>query len=273
MTQATPILLVGCGKMGGAMLAGWLERGIAPSEVFAVEPAAELAEALRRQYGITVVASPDELPGDLRPGTLVMAVKPQMMDGAIGAYVGHAAGGALVLSIAAGKTIGYFERHLGKGVAVVRTMPNTPAAVGRGITALAANAHVTPAQRGAAEDLLAAVGETVWLEDEALLDAVTAVSGGGPAYVFLLIETLARAGVAAGLPEDVAMRLARVTVAGSGELAHRSGESAEQLRKNVTSPGGTTLEALKVLMADGGIQPLFDRAIAAATARSRELAG
>jgi pyrroline-5-carboxylate reductase len=273
MAHGTPILLVGCGKMGGAMLAGWRDRGIAPDQVVAVEPSGELARSVAQQHGITVVAKADDLPAELRPATLVMAVKPQMMDEAIGAYVRHAAGGALVLSIAAGKTIAYFERHLGQGVAVVRSMPNTPAAVGRGITAMAANPHVTPAQRGAAEDLLAAVGETVWLDDEGLLDAVTAVSGGGPAYVFLLIETLAKAGIAAGLPEDVAMRLARATVTGSGELAHRSDEGADQLRKNVTSPGGTTLEALKVLMADGGIQPLFDRAIAAATARSRELAG
>jgi len=273
MHEATPILLVGCGKMGGAMLAGWRERGVGPDQVFAVEPSAELAASIRAAHGITVVATPEELPGDLRPATLVLAVKPQMMDGAIAAYARHAASGALVLSIAAGKTIGYFETHLGRGAAIVRSMPNTPAAVGRGITALAANSHVSPAQRGAAEKLLAAVGETVWLDDEAMLDAVTAVSGGGPAYVFLLIETLAKAGVAAGLPEDVAMRLARATVTGSGELARRSDESAEQLRKNVTSPGGTTLEALKVLMADDAIQPLFDRAIAAATARSRELAG
>ena len=273
MDEATPILLVGCGKMGGAMLAGWLERGIAADRIVAVEPSAELAASIRARHGITVVAGPEALPADLAPATLVLAVKPQMMDAAIGAYAGYAAAGALALSIAAGKTIAYFERHLGQGTAVVRSMPNTPAAVGRGITALAANGRVSPAQRAAAENLLAAVGETVWLDDEAMLDAVTAVSGGGPAYVFLLIETLAKAGVAAGLPEDVAMRLARVTVAGSGELAHRSDESAEQLRRNVTSPGGTTLEALKVLMAEGGIQPLFDRAIAAATARSRELAG
>ena len=273
MDEAIPILLVGCGKMGGAMLAGWRARGVPADRVFAVEPAGDLAAAIRDAHGIVVVAGPEELPADLAPATVVLAVKPQMMDQAIGAYARYAATGALMLSIAAGKTIGYFERHLGQGAAIVRSMPNTPAAVGRGITALAANAHVSPAQRGAAENLLAAVGETVWLEDEAMLDAVTAVSGGGPAYVFLLIETLAKAGVAAGLPEDVAMRLARCTVAGSGELAHRSGESAEQLRKNVTSPGGTTLEALKVLMQEDAIQPLFDRAIAAATARSRELAG
>jgi pyrroline-5-carboxylate reductase len=273
MRGATPILLVGCGKMGGAMLAGWRERVIAAADILVVEPAAELAGAARRDHGVLAVAGAAELPAGLRPGTLVLAVKPQMMDAALPDYVAHARDGALVLSIAAGKTIGYFERHLGAASAVVRSMPNTPAAVGRGITAMAANRHVGAEQRAAAELLLGAVGETVWLDDEALLDAVTAVSGGGPAYVFLLIETLARAGVAAGLPADVATRLARVTVAGSGELAARSPESAEQLRQNVTSPGGTTLEALKVLMAEDGIQPLFDRAIAAATGRSRELAG
>ena len=273
MDEATPILLVGCGKMGGAMLAGWRDRGVGADAIFAVEPSAELADTIRASHGITVVATPEALPGDLRPATVVLAVKPQMMDGAIAAYGRYAAAGALMLSIAAGKTIAYFEKHLGQGAAIVRSMPNTPAAVGRGITALAANRHVSPAQRGAAEKLLAAVGETVWLDDESMRDAVTAVSGGGPAYVFLLIETLAKAGMASGLPEDVAMRLARATVTGSGELARRSDESAEQLRRNATSPGGTTLEALKVLMADDAIQPLFDRAIAAATARSRELAG
>jgi len=273
MADGTPILLVGCGKMGGAMLAGWRERGIAADRIVAVEPAETLAAAMRQDHGIAVVPTPEALPADLRPATLVLAVKPQTMDQAVPAYRHHAEAGALVLSIAAGKTIGYFERHLGAGSAIVRSMPNTPAAVGRGITALAANGHVSAAQRATAESLLAAVGETVWLEDEGLLDAVTAVSGGGPAYVFLLIETLANAGVAAGLPAEIAMRLARSTVAGSGELARRAPESAEQLRQNVTSPGGTTLEALKVLMAEDGLQPLLDRAVAAATRRSKELAG
>jgi len=270
---AVPILLVGCGKMGGAMLAGWRERGVAASDVIVVEPAAALADAAARDHGVRAVATPGEVPAGFVPGTVVLAVKPQMMDAAIGAYRHHAEAGALMLSIAVGKTIAYFERHLGAGAAVVRSMPNTPAAVGRGITALTANGNVGTAQREAAEMLLSAVGETVWLEDEGLMDAVTAVSGGGPAYVFLLIETLAAAGVAAGLPAEVAVWLARSTVAGSGELARRSHESATTLRENVTSPGGTTLEALKVLMAEDGLQPLFDRAVAAATRRSRELAG
>jgi pyrroline-5-carboxylate reductase len=184
--------------------------------------------------------------------------------------------GTFFLSIAAGKTIGYLERHLGAGTAagsaIVRAMPNTPAAVGRGISVACANRHATAAQREAATALLAAAGEVAWVEDEGLIDPVTAVSGGGPAYVFLLIECLAKAGVASGLPEDLAMRLARVTVSGSGELARLSDEPAAVLRQNVTSPGGTTLEALKILMAPDGLEPLLVKAIAAATRRSRELA-
>jgi pyrroline-5-carboxylate reductase len=195
-----------------------------------------------------------------------------MMDEALPAYRRFARPETLFLSIAAGKTIGYFERQLGGEAAIVRAMPNTPAAVGRGITVACANPRVAPAQRALADRLLAAVGEVAWVENETLLDPVTAVSGGGPAYVFLLIECLARAGAAAGLPEALAMRLARQTVIGSGELARQSAEPASVLRENVTSPKGTTFEALKVLMGEGGIEPIFVRAIAAAAARSRELA-
>jgi len=254
------------------MLSGWLAQGLASGDVVAVEPADALASTVRERHGVTVIADASGIELDFKPDVLVLAVKPQMMDEAATAYVPYARDGALVLSIAAGPTIGYFEGIFGADCAVVRTMPNTPAAVGRGITALTANAHVNQNQRETAEALMAAVGETVWLDDEALMDAVTAVSGGGPAYVFLLIETLARAGVESGLPVDVAQRLAHATVCGAGELARLSDETPEQLRKNVTSPGGTTLEALKVLMANDGIQPLFDRAVAAATRRSKELA-
>lgn len=273
MTGATPILLVGCGKMGGAMLAGWRARGIGADEITVVEPDAALAEQIRGSHGVTVVAEAGAVAADLEPATLVLAVKPQAMEQVAPAYACHVAAGALVLSIAAGRTIAGFARHYGPEAAIVRVMPNTPAAVGRGISALVANPRVSAAQKDVAEALLGAVGATVWLDDEALLDAVTAVSGGGPAYVFLLIEALAKAGIASGLPAEVATQLARHTVSGAGELARLSQESAEQLRRNVTSPGGTTLEALNVLMAEDGIQPLFDRAIAAATARSRELAG
>ena len=273
MADATPILLVGCGKMGGAMLAGWLDQGIEPSAVVAVEPSDTLAAELRSCHGITVASGAVDIPGGFVPSTVIFAVKPQMMDDAVPDYAGFVESGALVLSIAAGKAIGYFEDHFCASSAVVRTMPNTPAAVGRGITALVANSHVSSEQKAAAESLLTAVGETVWLDDEAMMDAVTAVSGGGPAYVFLLIESMTNAGVAAGLPLDVSARLAHATVTGAGELARQADEPPSQLRQNVTSPGGTTLEALNVLMAEDGMQDLFDRAIAAATRRSRELAG
>jgi pyrroline-5-carboxylate reductase len=203
---------------------------------------------------------------------VLLAVKPQQMAAVLPSYARFARPGTFFLSIAAGKTIGYLERHLGAGAAIVRAMPNTPAAVGRGISVACANPAVTAAQRAAATALLSAAGEVAWVEDEALIDPVTALSGGGPAYVFLLIECLAKAGAAAGLPEDLAMRLARVTVSGSGELARLSDEPAAVLRQNVTSPGGTTLEALKVLMAPDGLEPLLVKAIAAATRRSRELA-
>jgi pyrroline-5-carboxylate reductase len=221
---------------------------------------------------VTVHAGPETLPEGLRPGVVVLAVKPQSMDGVLPRYRALVGPETVFLSIAAGRTIGYFERALGDA-AIVRAMPNTPAAVGEGMTVAVANAAVGAGQRGACDALLAAVGDVAWIEDEGLIDAVTAVSGGGPAYVFLLIECLAEAGRAAGLPADLAMRLARTTVAGSGALVRRSPEPAATLRRNVTSPNGTTQEALAVLMAEDGLQPLMTRAIAAATRRSRELAG
>jgi pyrroline-5-carboxylate reductase len=263
---ARPILLVGCGKMGGALLTGWRERAIARSYVV-VEPA--LPEALGAN--VTVHADPAALPGGLVPSAVVFAVKPQSLDG-VAPHYRRFAGAAPFLSICAGKTIGYFARQLGPAAAIVRAMPNTPAAIGRGIAVLCANSAVDPAARALCGELLAAVGEIAWVEDESLIDAVTALSGSGPAYVFLLIECMAAAGVEAGLPADLAMQLARATVAGSGELARRAPESARDLREAVTSPGGTTRAALDVLMAKDGLELLMKRAIAAATRRSRELA-
>jgi pyrroline-5-carboxylate reductase len=272
MTINGPLLLVGCGKMGGALLSGWLERGVAASDVTLVEPnAAAVAEFQAR--GARLLPAVGELPAGYHPALVLLAVKPQMMDQVMAPLARFARPGTLFLSIAAGKTLAYFYRHLGEAVALVRAMPNTPAAVGRGMSVLVAGPGVSPAQRQAAESLMAAVGETAWVEEEALIDVVTAVSGGGPAYVFLLAEMLAEAGRANGLPDELAARLARVTVAGSGELLHRSPESPATLRQNVTSPAGTTLEALKVMMAPDGLQPIVTRAIAAATRRSRELAG
>jgi pyrroline-5-carboxylate reductase len=264
------LLLVGCGKMGGALLAGWLERGLA-RRLVVVEPGPG-AVGFAGRPGVERLSDAAAVAPDFQPSVVVLAVKPQAMADVLPPYRRFADAGALFLSIAAGKTLGFFARALGNGASVVRAMPNTPASIGRGIAVACANARVRPEQRRVAEALLAAVGDVGWVEDEALLDAVTAVSGSGPAYVFLLIECLARAGVAAGLPEALAERLARATVAGSGELARRSAESAASLRENVTSPGGTTRAALDVLMAVDGLDPLLRRAVLAATKRSRELA-
>lgn len=266
-----PLLLVGCGKMGGAMLSGWLADGIAAAGVFIVDPSG--AQEYRDRPGVTVVPDAGALPKELDPEVVLLAVKPQQMDAALTDYRRFASPGTLFISVAAGKTISYFEKTLGAGAAIVRAMPNTPAAIGQGITVLCPNANTNDAQLALAKILLSAVGEVEALQDEELMDAVTALSGGGPAYVFLMIECMTKAGIAAGLPEDLAARLSMVTVAGAGQLAYRSGEEPSVLRKNVTSPGGTTLEALNVLMGEGGLEPLMVRAIAAATKRSKELAG
>jgi pyrroline-5-carboxylate reductase len=264
------LLLVGCGKMGGALLRGWRAGGVA-RRYLVVEPgtgAAEFAGA----PDVAVSPAVDRLEAGLRPSVVVFAVKPQAMGEVVGAYRRFVGPDTVFLSIAAGKTIGYFARHLGSDAAIVRAMPNTPAAIGRGITVACANPAVARPQIEACGRLLAAAGEVAWIEDEALMDAVTAVSGSGPAYVFFLIECLAGAGIKAGLPPELALRLARATVAGAGELALRSDEAPEVLRRNVTSPGGTTQAALGVLMPEGAMPALFDAAIAAATRRSRELA-
>lgn len=263
------LLLVGCGKMGGALLAGWLERGVAAANVVVVEPAADPSR-LSLPDGVRVVADGAAVPAGFAPDVVILAVKPQVMAEAAPAYLGHAAT-AVFMSIAAGTGTAFFEGVFGADAAIVRVMPNTPAAVGRGMSVLYANPRVSAAQRQTCEALMAAVGETAWIADEAQMDAVTAVSGSGPAYVFLLIETLAAAGEKAGLPADLAMTLALNTVAGAGELARQSDEAAAQLRINVTSPGGTTQAALDVLMAADGMAPLLERAVAAAAARSREL--
>lgn len=263
------ILLVGCGKMGSAMLAGWLQRGVAAADVVVVEP----NPVPGLPTGVRQVNDAAAIPGDFAPALVLLAVKPQVMDSVAPAYARYAASGACFLSVAAGKTIATLNRLLGGNAAVVRSIPNTPAAVGEGITIACANPSVHAEQRAFCETLLSAVGEVGWVEDEGLIDAVTAVSGSGPAYVFWLTECMAMAGEAAGLPADLAARLARATVSGSGILMKQSPESPTQLRKNVTSPNGTTQAALDVLMAPDGLEPLMKQAIAAATRRSRELAG
>ena len=273
MTEiAGPLLLVGCGKMGTALLRGWLENGLDRRDVIVVEPAAALRASLEDDFGIEAVPDVYGIPREFRCLALIFAVKPQMMSDVLPLYAERRARETVVLSIAAGTAVERFEQVFGSDAAVIRAMPNTPAAIGQGVTALFANPHVDETQRGLAEALMRAVGAVHWIDDEALMHPITAMSGGGPAYVFLLIETLAQAGIANGLPEELAWPMARATVIGSGGLAGASDEDAATLRRNVTSPRGTTEAALGVLMAEGGIQPLFDRAIAAATQRSKDLA-
>jgi pyrroline-5-carboxylate reductase len=268
--KAGTILLVGCGQMGSAMLRGWLARGAA-ERFIVVEPAGAPA-AMAEAALVAWHRAADDLPAAVVPDAIVFAVKPQVIDAVVPAYRRWVGPQTLFLSIAAGTTIAGIARHLGDEAAIIRCMPNTPAAIGRAITVACPNGRVGPAQRRLCDTLLAAIGDSAWVEDEALMDAVTAVSGSGPAYVFLLIEALAAAGVRVGLPADLALRLARETVAGAGELARLSPDPPARLRENVTSPGGTTRAALDILMGAPGLPELLERAVAAATARSRELA-
>ncbi len=265
------VVLAGAGKMGAAMLAGWLERGLDPANVLIQEPQLSgTALELAKVHGIQ--AAPVLGPQATAPAVIVVAVKPQMMDEVFPGLAKMAGPETLVVSIAAGRTIASFERYLPQGTAVVRAMPNTPAAIGRGITGVVANAHTTSTQKDICEALLGAVGDVVWVPDESLIDAVTAVSGSGPAYVFLLAEALAEAGAAAGLDAATAQRLASATVSGAGELLHQSKSDPATLRQNVTSPGGTTAAALAILMRDGdGLKELITEAVLAAQQRGREL--
>ena len=258
------LVLVGAGKMGSAMLAGWLARGLRPDAVTVLEP--HPTDALIA----TGVALNTPLPA--RPAVVVLAVKPQMMGTALPGLAALGGGDTLFVSIAAGTTLAALAAALGANTPIVRAMPNTPAAIGQGISALVGNGHATPAHLDMAEALLSAVGPCIRLTDEAQIDAVTALSGSGPAYVFHLIEAMAAAGAALGLPDTLAMQLARQTVIGSGALAAASSSDAAQLRRDVTSPGGTTEAALRVLMDDAaGLPPLMARAVAAAHARAQEL--
>jgi pyrroline-5-carboxylate reductase len=263
------LVLVGAGKMGSAMLDGWLARGLDPKKIIVIEP--EPVKAVKALARRGVKLNPKDKVGVA--SAIVIAVKPQNAPEAVPPLARYVDKTTLVLSIMAGRTIGFLEKSLPTGTAIVRAMPNTPAAIGRGISVAVANAKISMRQRKQASDLLAAIGKVEWADDEALMDAVTALSGSGPAYIFLLAECMARAGVAAGLPKELATRLARETVAGSAELLHRSDLDAATLRQNVTSPGGTTAAALEVLMGPGGFDQLLTQAIAAATRRSRDLAG
>jgi pyrroline-5-carboxylate reductase len=264
------LVLVGAGKMGGAMIEGWLALGLDPKKIAIREPqpSAEITALAAR--GVRI--NPDA--GAVTDASvIVVAVKPQVAADVVPGLRPLLRSGTVVVSVMAGKTLAFLEAALASNAAIVRSIPNTPAAVGRGITVAVANRQVDEKQRALSHTLLSSVGAVEWVEDEGLIDAATAVSGSGPAYVFLLAESLARAGAAAGLPADLAARLARATVAGSGELLHQSPLDAATLRQNVTSPAGTTAAALGVLMAADGLDPLMEKAVAAATKRSRELAG
>ena len=274
---AGSVLLVGAGRMGGALLKGWLAGGFPPERIFVQEPSPppDIVEAITAA-GIRTGMPPAM---DAPPQVILLAVKPQAMEDTLSAVAPLAGPDTVVLSIAAGRSIASMARAFPADTAIIRAMPNTPAAIGRGITALCANSHATDEQRAVCEGLLKAGGETVWVAQEGLIDAVTAVSGSGPAYVFLLAECLAEAGRAVGLDAELAGRLARATVSGGGELLHQSPLGADALRRNVTSPAGTTQAALDVLMGSGGagasqpLQELMTRAVEAALRRARELAG
>ncbi|NDR58962.1 pyrroline-5-carboxylate reductase [Aliiruegeria sabulilitoris] len=263
--HARGLVLLGCGKMGSAMLQGWLADGFPPDAVTVLDPFP--SDWLKAQ-GVRLNA-----PLPAAPAIVLVAVKPQMMADALPVLKPLGGGQTLFLSVAAGTPISFYEDVLGAETPIIRAMPNTPAAVGRGITAIIGNTYATANQLDLADHFLSAVGEVVRLGDESEMDAVTGLSGSGPAYVFHMVEAMARAGMAEGLPEALAMRLARATVTGAGELLFQSDESAAQLRINVTSPNGTTAAALDVLMAEtDGLPDLMVRAVKAAADRSRELA-
>ncbi|MBW9055066.1 pyrroline-5-carboxylate reductase [Rhizobium mesosinicum] len=269
-SAANPVVLVGAGNMGGAMLSGWLKSGVPGSAVVVVDPGPSPAMiSTIADAGATHVTA---VPADLKAGVLFLAVKPQVMEAVLPAVKSVVGAQTVVVSVAAGKTLAFLEKHLGEA-AMVRAMPNTPAMVGRGVTGAFANARVSAEQRDGVNALLRVSGPVEWVPAESDIDSVTALSGSGPAYVFYLVECMAEAGRKLGLRADLAMRLARETVAGAGELLHQSPDDAARLRQNVTSPGGTTAAALSVLMAEDGMQPLFDEALAAARKRAEELAG
>jgi len=266
---AGTVVLVGAGKMGGALLEGWHRLGLKFDNVVAIEPQPSAEIMTLGQRGLRINPALDTIAAS----AIVIAVKPQVAPQVVPPLGRLVRDDTVAISIMAGRTLAFLEKALPARTAVVRAMPNTPAAIGRGITVAVPNAQVSQRQRELVHALLAATGMVEWVADEALMDAVTAVSGSGPAYVFLLAEALSAAGAAAGLPPELAAKLARATVSGSGELLNRSPLDPATLRQNVTSPGGTTAAALDVLMAGDGMTQLMNRAVMAATRRSRELAG
>lgn len=269
MSPDRPIVLVGAGNMGGAILRGWIENKVDPANIFVSDPG--LPDEFKAYLDDHSVKYGAAMPEGMKAAVLMIAIKPQMMEKVLPSLVSGTDDGTLIVSIAAGTTISKMKSFLPLGK-IIRTMPNTPAMVGRGITGIAAEAGIDASSRDEITKLLEVCGSVVWLDNEAQIDAVTALSGSGPAYVFLLAECMAEAGRKVGLNRDIAMKLACETVSGAGELMRQSDDDANILREKVTSPGGTTAAALSVLMAEGGMQELFDTAIAAAKLRSEELA-
>jgi pyrroline-5-carboxylate reductase len=262
------ILLIGAGRMGSALLKGWLKSGAKSIQVVEPKPSPELRK-LAKAKKISLFAAPSQVKG--KPAVCVVAIKPQVLKGEAAALAGFAASGALMLSIAAGTSIAALAKAWGRKARIIRAMPNTPGAIGAGITGLYAARGVTPADKKRAVALLSALGQTEWVGKEALIDSVTAVSGSGPAYLFLMAEALTEAGIAEGLPRAQAEKFARATVAGAGALLAADKSPASALREAVTSPGGTTAAALSVLMADDGLVALMKRAVQAARRRAEEL--
>lgn len=269
MSPDRPVILIGAGNMGGAVLRGWLSNNIDTHSILVVDPG--LSVDMSEDLTAKGVAFDKSIPEGVIASLLVLAIKPQMMDAVLPALGVGVDDDTLIVSIAAGTTIASIKSHLSHGL-IIRAMPNTPAMIGRGITGVFAEAGLSKGNKDLIDRLLSVCGPVEWLDDEKLIDVVTAVSGSGPAYVFLLAEVMAEAGRQAGLSPELAMKLARETVSGAGELMYRSEQPADVLRKNVTSPGGTTAAALAVLMDDNSMQDLFVKAIAAAKQRSEELA-
>jgi len=273
ISSSNPILLLGCGKMGSAMLSGWLAQGLCNDAVYIIDPYLDhIKTEFDKVSHVQLHQSAESLPKDLKPSFIIAAVKPQMMDDALASLKELDMSSSVILSIAAGKTIGYFENQLGADCAIIRAMPNTPAAIGKGITVCVANELASVQQKAICSILLETVSIVEWIDDESLMDAVTALSGSGPAYVFYLSEAMSAAGKALGLPTELSKKLARQTIAGSGALLGASDERASKLRENVTSPGGTTAAALDVLMSEDGLARLMRRAMTEAKNRSKELA-
>lgn len=271
--EGKTVALIGAGNMGLAMLEGWASEGLCGDQVAVIEPnPSERLQTICRAKGYALGPAPAA--ASVARDAVILAVKPQMLDAGAEAAAPFVGPGSLVVSILAGKRIADIAARLPAAQVIVRAMPNTPAAIARGVTGAYAGGATSEDQRALAHALLAAVGQVEWVDSEALIDAVTAVSGSGPAYVFYLVECLAAAGVEAGLPAALSARLARATIEGAGELLHRQSDvSAEALRQRVTSPGGTTAAALSVLMAEDGLAPLMSRAVAAAKKRAGELSG